>query len=181
VVLVIYVKEQKIPGESKTANQVKPAETPQYINNYYNITINNLRRNNMEPRVTIVSKYDSTSRNFWYGSGIYVVKNYDKSNTSEFDPSTGTSKRQGCYDKMLYELPEIDLKDVDTTYRGKPGRCMCGCSGKYFSPDEGSSLVTKRIIKKVRDHQSQGIDVIKDYIFTIVVGETQYSIYLKNK
>ncbi len=98
--------------------------------------------------------------------------------------------------EMVYELPEIGLEEIDKVYRGKPHKCMCGCAGDYFymqsnaeaggksrgyelQAEEISDGTVKRILNKVKKNQGEGIEVIDDYIFTVVIGTKQYTIYKK--
>ena len=36
----------------------------------------------------------------------------------------------------------IDISKVTRVYSGKPG-CMCGCNGKYYSPETSQRTVTR--------------------------------------
>jgi hypothetical protein len=72
---------------------------------------------------------------------------------------------------------------------------MCGCAGTYsynkinqkwsgenrgyeVTDNEVNEKRIKRVVNKVRKNQNLGIENIDDYIYTVVVGNTQYSIYL---
>ena len=98
-------------------------------------------------------------------------------------------------DEKIYILPEFPIEKVACVYVGKPDCCMCGCSGTYtrtkvnqqwssanrgyeVTDDECDDKKVMRVINKVRKNQSLGIEVIGDHIYTIVIGQTQYSIYL---
>ena len=98
-------------------------------------------------------------------------------------------------EKVIYTLPEITLDQVNTVYVGTPGKCMCGCSGDYaytevgraksgekrgyeVQDDEVSDRKVKARINRMRKNQALGIEVLKDYIFTIIIGNRQYSLYL---
>jgi hypothetical protein len=99
---------------------------------------------------------------------------------------------------MLYVLPEIKLEQVDSVYIGKPGRCMCGCSGNYtytkanqewsgkhrgYAVDD-EAVNDKRVqyvISKIAKNAAAGIECTQDYIYQQVIGQTQYDIYLKQK
>ena len=87
------------------------------------------------------------------------------------------------------------MSNVNTVYVGKPHRCMCGCSGKYTytkacqeksGEDRGYKVAdcevndakVQRIINKIRKNQNLGIEVIDNYIYTVIIGKTQYSLYL---
>jgi hypothetical protein len=97
-----------------------------------------------------------------------------------------------------FEIQPIKLEDVVTAYVGKPHCCMCGCSGEYYyqkamqeyagkrrgypvSDDEINDKKVLRVFNKVIKAQLAGITVtnIKDYIFTAIIGKTQYTLYLK--
>ena len=137
----------------------------------------------------------SDFRDFWYNAGIYAIQNQAKGATSEFNPATGTSERKHSYDKMIYELPEFKPEQIDCTYIGIPGKCMCGCSGKYSYPKINQEQAGKHrgypvndeyvsdrrvqmAINKMRKNASKGIEVIHDYIYTIIIGSRQYSLYI---
>ena len=84
-------------------------------------------------------------------------------------------------------------EDVSCVYVGKPNCCMCGCSGDYFytsknaakaSQDRGYE-VTKNEINDAKVNtvlglfkQGECIENIDDYIFTKIISERQYTIYL---
>ena len=98
-------------------------------------------------------------------------------------------------EKTIYTLPEINMNNVNTVYVGKPNACMCGCAGKYtytkagqvksgeergyrVIDDEVNDAKVQKIINKIRKNQNLGIEVIEDYIYTVIVGKTQYTLYL---
>jgi len=85
------------------------------------------------------------------------------------------------------------LENVSCVYVGKPNCCMCGCSGDYFYTSKNaveSGLgrgyeVTKDEINDAKVNtvlnffeQGGRIKNLDDYIFTKIIGETQYTIYL---
>ena len=93
-----------------------------------------------------------------------------------------------------------DIKNIHVVYTGRPNKCMCGCSGKYsyakqyqkeeskrrgysVRDDEVSEAIIKRVFKKMQVALSQGynIEVIKNYIWTTIIGNTQYTIYTEEK
>ena len=94
----------------------------------------------------------------------------------------------------IFELPKIALEEVETVYVGKPNMCRCGCSGTYAVPTVNEEIAdknrgyacpndvndkkVKRVINKMTKNASAGIEVQDDYIYTLVVGQTEYSIYL---
>ena len=107
-------------------------------------------------------------------------------------------------DKTIFELPNFELPQINSVYVGKPGACMCGCSGKYYytkdnqkasskrrgykvTDDEVSDSKVARVLSKVKRSEENGIEIIKDratgepYIFTAIIGKTQYTIYKKNE
>jgi hypothetical protein len=103
-------------------------------------------------------------------------------------------KQPGQYDALINKLPPITVDDIDQVYVGKPHTCMCGCAGKYYSTNinkkeywqlhgmKSQSDHNKhvlRVLNKVKKNQEKGIEVNDDHIFTVEVGNTQYTIYLK--
>ena len=100
------------------------------------------------------------------------------------------------YDAMIYKMPEVKIEDIHQIYIGTPGKCMCGCSGNYVSPainaeyaakDRGYALSPEDIsdkkvmtrLKKMIKNEANGVEVIDDYIFTVIIGSRQYTLYLK--
>ena len=106
------------------------------------------------------------------------------------------------FNDFLYteKMPKIEIKDVLKAYSGKPHRCMCGCSGTYsysklrqkeggedrgyeVHDDEVNDARIKRIFNKFYKEDGIKIEVIIEndggYIFTKVIGKTQYTLYLK--
>ena len=98
-------------------------------------------------------------------------------------------------EKIIYELPEFTPEQIDTAYVGIPGRCMCGCSGDYaytnanrdksgkrrgygIVDDEVSDRKIKTRINKMRKNQGLGIEVLNDHIFTSIINNRQYSLYI---
>lgn len=87
---------------------------------------------------------------------------------------------------------KVNLEDVITVYRGRPNRCMCGCSGKYIytnanrviasnhrgykvNDDDINDAIVKRIIKKFDTDMP-----VKDWgngIYELIIGNTQYTLY----
>ena len=101
-------------------------------------------------------------------------------------------------EKTITELPEIKIEQVDCVYIGKPNLCRCGCAGKYVytkanlkwssanrgytvTADEVSDKKVQSVINKMRKNQTMGIQVLENYIFSLQIGKTEYSIYLKTK
>ena len=98
-------------------------------------------------------------------------------------------------EKVIYELPEITPDQINTAYIGTPYKCMCGCAGNYayttanrdksgeargyaVSDDEVSDRKIRTRIDKMRKNQGVGIEVIDDYIFTMIINTRQYTLYL---
>lgn len=97
-------------------------------------------------------------------------------------------------DLFVNEMPKLELKDIESAYSGKPNTCMCGCAGTYnynsitskqvkrgyeVTEDEINDQRVMSILKKF-EKCLHPIEVIVDgdkYIFTIVEGKTQYTIY----
>jgi len=93
----------------------------------------------------------------------------------------------------IFEMPKLVLGDVLNAYVGKPNKCRCGCSGKYFvpkvneekadkergyaQPDDVNDKAVQRVINKMTKNASKGVELQDGYIYTQVVGQTEYSIY----
>jgi hypothetical protein len=97
--------------------------------------------------------------------------------------------------ETIYTLPEIDNGRINTAYIGKPNTCMCGCAGTYYytkdgqvksgeergykvTDDEVNDKKVQKIIKKIRKNEKLGIEVIENYIYTVIIGNKRYSLYL---
>ena len=104
-------------------------------------------------------------------------------------------KGNGRCNKIIFEMPEISLDKVITTYNGKPG-CMCGCLGKYsylentreqasknrgykVSDDEINERSVMFIINKLKKEAHRGIEVTEDYIYYLEIENRCYALYLK--
>ena len=103
----------------------------------------------------------------------------------------------------IFEMPELEINDINVVYVGKPNACMCGCSGKYYYPkvnqkfasqkrgyevtdDEIDDGKVKRVYNKMKKFAKDKIEVFAstgpdidgiEYIFNIVIGKTQYTLY----
>jgi len=96
----------------------------------------------------------------------------------------------------IEKMPELELKNIRSGYKGIPNRCMCGCSGRYFytkvnqkesGKERGYEINDKEVNdKKVLEilrimNVSENIEVIDNtndsYIFTKVINDKQYTIY----
>jgi hypothetical protein len=88
------------------------------------------------------------------------------------------------------EIKEV-LPDVQKVYRGKPDKCMCGCSGEYIYTSFNRAASGKnrgyvddgKVIGVLRRffHSDEPEENIDDHIFTKIVGKTQYTVYLMNE
>ena len=97
----------------------------------------------------------------------------------------------------IHELP-FNLVDVVDAYVGKPHTCMCGCAGKYYysklnkdygsahrgykvEDDEINDSKIARIYNKMKSNLDR-VDVksLENYIYTMIIGKTQYTLYLKD-
>jgi len=98
-------------------------------------------------------------------------------------------------EKIITELPAFKLEEICKVYVGQPHKCMCGCSGKYSYPslnieqsgkERGYALDTEdindkrihRVLNKVAKNAAIGVEVINEYIYSLVLGSRQYTIYL---
>lgn len=96
---------------------------------------------------------------------------------------------------IIYKLPKFRWEQVNSAYIGTPHRCMCGCSGDYaytksgqvkagqergyqVKENEVSDRKVRTRINKMRLHETEGIENIEDYIFTEIIGNRQYTLYL---
>lgn len=98
----------------------------------------------------------------------------------------------------INEMPKLKIEDIKSVYIGKPYACRCGCSGVYYYPqinkelagedrgyqvedDEINDEKVMRVYNKLVKFAKNGIDVQislnKEYIFTIVIGKKEYSLY----
>jgi len=72
--------------------------------------------------------------------------------------------------------------DIMRAYKGKPQKCMCGCSGTYFERLLHAPQI-HHIFLKVQRNAQLGVqthyDEIGDqHIYTLVLGKTQYVLYV---
>jgi len=98
-------------------------------------------------------------------------------------------------EKIAFKLNDIELFQVDCVYVGKPDDCMCGCRGRYtytkinqkvssdrcgykVTVDEVDDKRVMRVLNKMRKNSHLGVQIIKNRIFTVVVGATQYTLFL---
>lgn len=97
----------------------------------------------------------------------------------------------------IEKMPELKIEDIIKVYVGKPNTCMCGCAGKYsyssmnklqgeinrgyaVTEEDLNDKEVKRVLAKVIKNAEMGIEVIEDkdaYIFSLTLGNKQYSIY----
>lgn len=97
----------------------------------------------------------------------------------------------------IKKMPELELKDINCAYIGKPNECMCGCSGEYFytkanqeksgknrgykvSDEEVDERKIQTVLVKMIKNAEKGIEVLDlgdRYIFTLILGSKQYVIY----
>lgn len=97
------------------------------------------------------------------------------------------------------KLPELTIDQVSSVYVGKPHTCMCGCAGTYtytkksqeqagknrgyeVTDDEVNDARVQRVINKMKKNEANGVEVIdsnfdNNWILTVVIGKTQYTIY----
>lgn len=87
--------------------------------------------------------------------------------------------RKGCYDLIRYHVP-FTFEDIDKAYCGEPNHCMCGCAGTYYDTKDEPKKV-RSIFNKMIKNADKGIQVIKEYIYTIELGKTQYTIFLDER
>jgi hypothetical protein len=83
----------------------------------------------------------------------------------------------------------IKLSRVEKVYSGKSHECYCGCSGKYYYPDDApnrypeevSSAKVKRIVNKLNKYASDVIYIkgTPEDIYTLTIGRHDWTVYLK--
>jgi hypothetical protein len=77
---------------------------------------------------------------------------------------------------------KLELSDIESAYRGKVNRCMCGCSGEYFyaravrdnDPDpKTAQKILNKLLKNI-DHVKEEGDCVYFETPTMI-----YAVYLK--
>jgi hypothetical protein len=95
--------------------------------------------------------------------------------------------------EIVHEIP-FSVEQVKQAYRGKPNHCMCGCAGNYYYADvtkaedwqltikeqDRNTRAIQNIYNKMKENANLGVGVIDGNIYTVVVGSTQYTIYLED-
>lgn len=98
--------------------------------------------------------------------------------------------------QIVYEMPKVEMDQVMSVYVGKPGLCMCGCNGKYtyntvnrelaskdcgyeVKDEEVNDKRTRFMLSRIAKNANLGVEVLDRYIFTVLIGKTQYSLYAK--
>lgn len=98
------------------------------------------------------------------------------------------------YKNVMGKTVYINPATISCVYTGKPDKCMCGCSGKYAytslnanysSKNRGYAVdaedINDKRVERVINKMSKSPALcsnIKNYIFTKVIGQTQYTVYL---
>ncbi|KKS89345.1 MAG: hypothetical protein UV64_C0007G0048 [Parcubacteria group bacterium GW2011_GWC1_43_11b] len=97
----------------------------------------------------------------------------------------------------ITQLPDLDLNKL-RVYVGKPHTCMCGCNGRYstasalsgkgkelrgydFTEEDISDARVRRVVNKIRKNSPMETEVLNGSIFTAIIGNTQYTIYVDEK
>lgn len=99
--------------------------------------------------------------------------------------------------KIIYYMPQLELKDIISAYIGQATGCMCGCTGTYYynsktrkeaEKDRGYKIDPKEvnderinyILKMITARGvRKGIDVQDGYIYTLNLKTIRYIIYAK--
>lgn len=71
----------------------------------------------------------------------------------------------------------INLENIDRVYSGKRG-CMCGCQGKYTTPQESTRSV-KIMLKKVLSHPDVKVDKSALCAYVETATERTIAVYFK--
>ena len=85
-------------------------------------------------------------------------------------------------------MTTISIKDVESAYSGKDGKCCCGCSGKhYYLKAQGDyrgggttkdATQVKRILNIVNAAEKKEVDSV---FVSAVVDTRLYIVYLKQE
>jgi hypothetical protein len=105
-------------------------------------------------------------------------------------------KKQTLKARMLKPFDSLELKDIESIYSGKAGKCMCGCSGKYtyatinkvkagkergyeVGDEECNDKVVKMLLKRMKNFVSNGVALqLGTSYYFITVGERTYTLYI---
>jgi hypothetical protein len=91
-------------------------------------------------------------------------------------------------------MKALKIEDVMSVYRGKDGRCCCGCAGKHIyaaayqaaagkrrgykvDDDEVNDSSVKRVVNVINKNLDR-LDMNESGIMSCVVGKTVYIAYL---
>ena len=82
-----------------------------------------------------------------------------------------------CYNTCLHtkEQTMFTLANVKTVYSGRPG-CMCGCRGKYTTPEQSARSV-KILFNKVMNHPNREVE---DNCAFVDTGTRNLVVYFKH-
>lgn len=180
------IKEMGKQDKLQKLNELKEHKT---------VTIEELKKIRENQRMNLILGADKTPR-----SGHSDVPDRpvfeeikEEETIGSTDPDRVDPGVKGAYDKKIYKLP-FDISAIEVVYVGKPHTCMCGCAGTYWwstmglnnldkddyrkdeKPDEAK--VARVYNKMKRNALTVGVEVIDNYIYSMVIGSTQYTIYL---
>jgi len=90
--------------------------------------------------------------------------------------------------EIIHDMPALTLSDIINVYVGKPNRCMCGCSGKYYDSSKNpenrhdiNDAKVMRVYNKIKSNEGNGIEVHENRkILLTQIGGTFYALYLVN-
>lgn len=76
----------------------------------------------------------------------------------------------------MKNIQDITPADVKQAYKGKIG-CMCGCKGKYWTPEQSKAMVTK-ILRVIQANENLvEVDPTGDWV-AAKIGGKEHCVYL---
>jgi hypothetical protein len=91
----------------------------------------------------------------------------------------------------VQKLDKLTLNVVAQVYSGKPGKCACGCSGKYFNAAahiaeinkshgyDCSEDINEKMVKKIFHLLQSVADTAEDFGngFSVKISNREYNVY----
>jgi hypothetical protein len=187
--------ENDINGMIKEMGKEEKIQKINELKEHKTVTIEELKKIRENQRLNLILGDDKTPRsghsNIPDRPVFEEIK--EEETIGSTDPDRVDPGVKGSYDKKIYKLP-FDVSAIEDVYVGKPHTCMCGCAGTYWRSTMGWNNLAKddyrkddkpddakvaRVYSKMkRNALTNGVEVIDDYIYSMVIGSTQYTIYL---
>jgi len=133
-----------------------------------------------------------------YGRPVNVGNYYDdcRIEVRRYDLHLSNNEKINTWNKLNF-----DPSEIVSAYVGKPNTCMCGCAGIYYysllhvgyasrcrgyevTRSEINNEKIAKVYTKMKRGEAKGVKVdsiIDNFIYTMVIGKTQYTIYLKER